>query len=119
MRRSLAEEAEVMRTITVSDTASAVQSGESLVLSGEQKSRLIQAIEQAYQQIFDAAQKKVSETILVIPGDRVHYLQIYWNQQVYNAEITFFEAGLHYSAAYTCTIETPESRFDAELICTG
>jgi len=119
MHRSLAEEAQVIQTIHISDTASRIDHREKLQLNDSLKKKLSTNIEKTYQAHLDEAIEKVHQTDLVIPGQRIRHFTISWKQQTYHSEILFEIDNQRYVATYTCTFEIPEALQSAELICTG
>jgi len=118
-QHSLAEQAQVEVSTTVEDTATAVKTGQKMAIPADLKSQLMVKIQETYQQVIDEARTKVEQTILKIPGDRIHHYDITWTRQSYSAEVTFNLQNELFTAGYTCAVDTPEASFSAELICTG
>lgn len=119
LHRSLSEEVQVVRTITISDTAKTNDTGETIRLTDNIKAGLITQIEEVYQITLDEANKKVKQTELIVPGQRVRHFSISWKQQVFSSDISFNFDNQMYTASYTCALDIPQASQTVELICTG
>ena len=119
MQQSLSEKAQVTITTTIEDYATAVKTGEKVAIPDDQIKELTVKIQDTYQQAINDAKIKVEQTVLKIPGDRIHHYQILWKRQTFSADVIFNMDNQDFTTAYTCVMDIPEAVFSTELICTG
>jgi hypothetical protein len=119
LHKSLASEAQVICTISIADTATAVKSGAILDLSPETKTNLEEQVKSVYQSAYDEARVSVEQKVVVVPIGKIHKYKIYWKQQVFNSTVSFSTDNVTYTAPYTYTLDIPRITITEQTGCTA
>ena len=78
-----------LRAEKYGEVVSGLKTGEKVAIPDDQIKELTVKIQDTYQQAINDAKIKVEQTVLKIPGDRIHHYQILWKRQTFSADVIF------------------------------
>lgn len=119
MVTDLSAHAPVKQEIIISETATAVKTGQALVIPSEMLDEIKVQIEALYQQVLEEAVTRTEAEVFNIPGHKIHMYKIYWVQQHYRSEVSLTIDGQSCKTSYEYVLEIPELDSFTVMSCTA
>ena len=119
LQEPVATNFKVKQKISIADQATPVASGTTYQISATEKESLANLVEDAYQQIYQAAQADLEKQEFVAPKDRIANYSIRWDAQVYKSTLLYDFKGEAHSVEYQYTLTIPVVGESTIAICGG
>jgi hypothetical protein len=115
----MAEYVAVTTTVTIEQMATEFNRGFQVPIPESLQLKLTSAVSEAYAPEFGARHAEVAADELVIPGNKVVFFSILWEEHRYAGTVAFAVAGVDYAAAYTYSLSVPTRAGEREETCRG
>ncbi|HLA98747.1 MAG TPA: hypothetical protein VJL34_09850 [Anaerolineales bacterium] len=119
MVTTLAAQAPARQHISISELATAVETGSVIDIPNEVYNELRLQIESAHRTVFEKAVASAEKVDFTIPGHKIHMYKIHWIQQIYRSTISFAINDQACTASYVYTLEIPKLDSYTVMACTA
>jgi hypothetical protein len=119
MRKNLSEVVTIDQEITISPTATSIETGDKLEISTQLRQQLEAEVNQAYHQLTKQARQELEKAELIVPVGKIRTFEVAWEKHLYSSKLSFSQDNNRYSADYTYLICIPQVLGYVEMSCTA